>query len=467
MSTDRNHSEAFERYLKGQMSPEEAHAFERKALEDPFTQEALAGFEAAEPNAINDINELKKRIQTRKKKDVSFMRIAAAIALLIVGSFTIYMSTDKLEDKQLAMENESIEETIQNTPAPDTVALTRANKVDETITKEPQLANENSPETFKQDGLRVEKKADDIVELALEEEVSEEELIDVDDYLLAEEISDVSAESMDGELEEKNEISDQVQGKVARMKIASSDFAVIDSIVISEVTPQALVAQQTTETKKNNVPRFKKQSQYDQEAASLRSTASTETITGHVTDDAGEPLPGLNVILKGTTIGVTTDFDGNYVLPKTEDMILVYSYIGFETQEIEVGDRNTLDVVMTTDGMELQEVVITGVGTANGEDAIFQPATPENGRKSYKSYLETNLKYPQAAKENEIEGTVVLQVLITSSGRIGTISVKKSLGYGCDEEAKRLVREGPAWEPAKKGNNTIEDEVRVKVKFKL
>ncbi|MEM9897202.1 MAG: carboxypeptidase-like regulatory domain-containing protein, partial [Bacteroidota bacterium] len=356
MSTDRNHSKEFERYLKGQMSPAEAHAFERKALEDPFTQEAIEGFEATGPNAINDINELKKRVHTQKKEGVSFMRIAAAIALLIAGSFTIYTFTDKVEDKQLAMESESTEETLQNTPTPDTVAMPGANKDGETITKEPQLANENRPETFKQDGLRVEKKVDDIVELAIEEEVSEEELIDVDDYLLAEETTDVSAERMDDELEEKNEIPDQLQGKVAGMKIASSDFTVVDSIVISEIAPQAIVAQQTTETEKNNASRLKKQARYDQEAASLSSTAApTETISGRVTDGTGEPLPGLNVILKGTTIGVTTDFDGNYILPRTEDMILVYSYVGFETQEIEVGNRNTLDVVMGGN-MELQEV---------------------------------------------------------------------------------------------------------------
>ncbi len=85
------------------------------------------------------------------------------------------------------------------------------------------------------------------------------------------------------------------------------------------------------------------------------------TVSGKVTDDGGEGLPGVNVVIKGTTTGVTTDLDGNFRISVDEGAILVFSYVGFETQEIDVGARTSIDVSLS--GVtELQEVVVTGYG---------------------------------------------------------------------------------------------------------
>lgn len=85
------------------------------------------------------------------------------------------------------------------------------------------------------------------------------------------------------------------------------------------------------------------------------------TVSGKVTDDSGESLPGVNVVIKGTTTGVTTDLDGNYQISIEEGATLIFSYVGFESQEIAVGTRSTIDVTMS--GVtELQEVVVTGYG---------------------------------------------------------------------------------------------------------
>lgn len=89
--------------------------------------------------------------------------------------------------------------------------------------------------------------------------------------------------------------------------------------------------------------------------------AQNRTITGTVTSDEGESLPGVNVLLKGTTIGAVTDLDGNYSLaiPSTGE-ILVFSYIGYVTQEIEVNNNTTIDVTLADDAQNLQEVVVVG-----------------------------------------------------------------------------------------------------------
>ena len=87
------------------------------------------------------------------------------------------------------------------------------------------------------------------------------------------------------------------------------------------------------------------------------------TVSGKVTDDSGEGLPGVNVLIKGTTNGVQTDIDGNFRLAVEDGATLVFSYVGFETQEVAVGARTTIDVTMG--GVtELQEVVVTAYGTS-------------------------------------------------------------------------------------------------------
>ena len=89
------------------------------------------------------------------------------------------------------------------------------------------------------------------------------------------------------------------------------------------------------------------------------------TITGTVTSAAdGMPLPGASVIIKGTTVGTTTDFDGNYTLDDVAtDAILVFSYIGFSSVEMPVDGQSTIDVAMQEDAQQLDEVVLTGYST--------------------------------------------------------------------------------------------------------
>lgn len=88
-------------------------------------------------------------------------------------------------------------------------------------------------------------------------------------------------------------------------------------------------------------------------------------ITGRVTSaDGGESLPGVNVVLKGTTEGTITDFDGKYTISvPSQESVLIFSYIGHVTQEVVVGDRSAIDITMALDVKTLNEVVVVGYGT--------------------------------------------------------------------------------------------------------
>ena len=92
-------------------------------------------------------------------------------------------------------------------------------------------------------------------------------------------------------------------------------------------------------------------------------------------------------------------------------------------------------------------------------------AEPERGMRAYQRYLRRNLVYPEAAKENSITGDVVLQVTINTDGSLGEIIVETSLGYGCDQEAIRLIREGRTWQAATRGGSPITDRVTITVSF--
>ena len=92
------------------------------------------------------------------------------------------------------------------------------------------------------------------------------------------------------------------------------------------------------------------------------SFAQEKTVTGTVTDESGLPLPGVNIIVKGTTNGVQSDIDGNYSITASVGEVLTFSYLGLKTKEMAIGDANTINVVMTEDAAALDEVVITAFG---------------------------------------------------------------------------------------------------------
>ena len=92
-------------------------------------------------------------------------------------------------------------------------------------------------------------------------------------------------------------------------------------------------------------------------------------VSGKVTDETGEPCVGANVLIKGTTTGTMTDLDGNYSLPHVKQgAILVFSSIGYSTQEVKVGSSAVINVVLQSDNRFLDEVVVVAYGTQKKKD---------------------------------------------------------------------------------------------------
>ncbi len=127
----------------------------------------------------------------------------------------------------------------------------------------------------------------------------------------------------------------------------------------------------------------------------LEGLQQQKSVSGKVTDSTGAPIPGVSVVVKGSTNGNITDFNGKYILHSIlEEAIIVYSMIGMQTQEIVVGTETTINVTLSETSYGLNEVVAIGYGTAKKRDIIGSIATinSEEIQSKSTSNFESNLQ---------------------------------------------------------------------------
>ena len=106
------------------------------------------------------------------------------------------------------------------------------------------------------------------------------------------------------------------------------------------------------------------------------SVSQNVEVRGLVTDKAGIPIPGVNIIEKGTINGINTDFDGNYILTvRNSESILEFSYIGYKTQSIKVGNQTTINITLQEDVAQLNEVVVIGYGEVDRSKVVTSVGT--------------------------------------------------------------------------------------------
>ncbi len=99
--------------------------------------------------------------------------------------------------------------------------------------------------------------------------------------------------------------------------------------------------------------------------------AQTKAISGKVVDDLGEALPGVAIVVKGTSVGTTSRFDGTYSMQVPNDAtILVYTFVGMATQEVAIAGQNTINVTLTSDSEDIDEVVVTALGISREKKSL-------------------------------------------------------------------------------------------------
>lgn len=445
--TDYGHD--IEKYLKGELTPAERHALEKKALSDPFLADALEGAEQIKATDFSkDIAQLNEQIAGKKSVSVWMWtaRIAAGLAFILVSTFIVWsvMQTEPTQD--IAMEkNEplatppaisdsatSTTSTLSSPPVEQPIGGTASRDRDKGASIQPVAPVKTEPKPESTSGPAQAKK---------------------------EPVTEPIAVTKADEKAEELKVTESLAQKEAESGYRAKAADDVRSERITDAKKKAAVSE------KDAMPSAASR-------ADVASTPSTNVIQGQVTSaEDGSPLPGVNVLIKNTTLGTTTDVAGNYQV-KVDDSnpTLVYSFIGLKTTEVKVNERQEVNVAMQSDATQLSEVVTEGYGVQSAGESIpptVNLAHPEIGNRAFKQYLERSIRYPDQAKANKVEGRVTVEFTIEPNGSLTNFAIIRGIGSGCDEELIRLIKEGPKWIPTKKDNVPVQDKATVRLKFEV
>jgi TonB-linked SusC/RagA family outer membrane protein len=143
-------------------------------------------------------------------------------------------------------------------------------------------------------------------------------------------------------------------------------------------------------------------------------------LTGAVTDETGAPMPGVSIVVKGTTIGTTTDIEGKYALNVDGSATLIFSFIGYKTLEQAVDNRTSLDLTMEPDVSALEEIIVTGYSTENRREVTGSLSTVKTKDLTV---------VPSGNIEQQLQGRVP-GVTVVTNGQPGTTSQIRVRGFG-------------------------------------
>src|SRR5688572_1517262 len=157
------------------------------------------------------------------------------------------------------------------------------------------------------------------------------------------------------------------------------------------------------------------------EMRKVRPVQAALPVSGSVTDDDGAPLPGVNVVENGTTNGTSTDGNGNFTLQVAdENSVLVFSFIGYRSQEIKVGTQTSISVTLVLDVTTMQEIVVIGYGEQEKKDLTGAVSIVDN----------KELSKMQATTVAEAMQGLAAGVNVRNSGRAGSESTIEIRGLG-------------------------------------
>ncbi len=473
--------EELRRYQAGELSNAQMHRVEKHLLNCDLCSDALEGLSQFSPEANEAaVAELKTRIETKQKYSGAavFWRVAAVILLFLISG-SIYLLVDKVESDVTPIA------TLKTEPEQEPPAPIKNGNTDSA----PEAIINDSAEAKPTPGERSSRIPE--VPSAVEEEAitvakqPEPEVIEVPDTEEVEQSVSV-APPPPVNSPARQERFQSADSDVEELAIAGS---LADKVEVEDPSPDASLDIANSLQGTTAGVDVKKKSEAASTHIKLRGISSIATntspgrvIKGKVISSVdGEPLPGVAVQWEGSAYGVTTNVEGEYeiTLPTTKNTSLTYNFYGYNSLNLAVNDTTTILMARLEEDTEtLDEVVVTAYGIEREQQSLgysvqaadageFQIPQPVNGKKAYAQYLEESLKYTPEAQKAKVEGTVKLKLTIGPGGSIDDIEVKKSLGYGLDEEGIRLVKEGPAWQPARQNGVPVEHSVVVKVRFKL
>lgn len=443
------------KWIDGSITAAEERELEQLAKGDPMLADALEGLrQQPDFDHLNKVNNIKARLQQRtqqKRRGLIFFlpRIAAAAA--VVAALTLglqyFFNTEKIQPEVANKAQQEADNQQNETPiaALDEGRGTRdegrGTREEEGGTRDERQVTSSKP----QEALDTEKES-----IVAEESASSPRNLPSTFNKIELPPAEVNKEKAKKIAEAEVPALD-TEGILADGRVISVDTALaIPGDPLRDKAARMTVAPKPNIQKFNSIP------------------PNQRIIAGRVTDNSGAALIGASIIIKGTNTGTVSDIDGNFSIKIPEGKHeLIVNYTGFKSEEISVESGDTIAIRLDENGQALSEVVVTGYGRKldrSAEESIPIYPEPRDGYKRLERYIRNNLQYPEAAKANAIEGNVVLTFQVQPDGTPTDFKVIQSLGYGCDEEAMRLLREGPKWRYFDPTHNTANYTVSFRLK---
>ena len=404
-------------YIKGNRKGKAAHRTELEAMNDPFLAEALEGFDAVDGRHDEVIARLQGRVTARAaarpKRRLRYWGVAAVVVLFL-GLGGVYLGLMRNRPDVLPEVLAEVQSEAPKAASDSTAVIAQAEETRSRAVELEQAAPE-APVLREQEQVTA-----DILNI-----VQNDEKIVVDETAFAD--FDAEPEVM-----------------MAPAPVAAKEEAVEEDIPYR-------IAPSVSQATKAEV-----------RVQASRSAGGTNSITGRVVDEHGEPLIGVAVAVKGTSNGAISDMNGAFRIDNVEGTPeLVASYLGYEPAQIaDYRLDNPVTIAMNEDKQTLEEVVVIGYGTARKRDSQASaealqgqvagvelnrqadlPPQPVDGFDSFREYVKRH-RIAQAAS-----GRVVLEFRINRRGRPQNIRVKEGLSEEADREAVRLLEGGPDWMP--------------------
>jgi len=423
-----------EAYKKGLLNVEQQHQVEKMMLEDPFYADALEGWEGIAETDLNaDLAKLESLLDERLegKNKIGFWtitrRLAATLLILITASFVFFWLQNTDEDPKAFTTKKEADTKVR--PSTDSLESINPDQLEK-----PKLTASNKEEKPKSMTLSTTPNEGALTEVAIQTE-EETEIENIDLKALS-------------EVTETNTAQAKMEESV-RMKAAKT---------VVEEKNEAQMAR-TMDV----------QSMLQSRVAAVRIDEPKTSLTVVDASDLS-PLPQVSILNKSTVQGTATDIQGKAEIPSDSSAVYIARYLGYVSQEFRLNDLSKMNdtIRMEADETSLGEIVVSGLAKENQNRLIVranQKAVPVMRMSDYKDYLEENIIYPE--NESKTRGTVRVEFTINADGSLSNFEIKKSLGTAFDEEAIRLIKEGPAWQAAtdKNGVSKTSTEI-IRVVFK-
>ena len=438
-------------YLDGQLPDDLQQKVKAFLQENPFEAEAMEGLTASSANLSEDLEELEARVQKRIPSTSStslgsWWRVAAAVLLLALsGVLVYYFLPDNSESPGLAVEQETIaEETVPN------------EEVSGLGATENPVGVASGDELYQQDPA-----------------ASEGE----ENKISANARRDNSQSLSDSQPEEQEEPLAVIEPPRELQEVALADD-MEDGGQLADADEELSRARSSAPQKLS--PKSKKIADgYVNKLDSVQIPYDFQVVVGKViSSQTGSPLAGAQINVKGTDINTLSDQNGFFHLEAPLDAsTLISSNIGFDTREVTIREQAQIDVVLDEQAPQLEEVAPAGAAVKNEarqkrlevDEARFAESIPPlptaQPPANLETYLQNNTTYPQRAAELGIEGQVILAFKVLANGTLTDFQIVQKLGFGCDEEAVKVLQNGPAWIPFQTQGRNVTSQAQYPVNF--